>query len=133
MLDSTNMPADSLPIRAHSVAAKPPKRDRRKLLTKIDRRSPVGRRIDALKELFTAALSQDEISALKHLRIAEAAELKALAEQARGEYLRGGDVLLDDLVRIERKADHAVRGLGMVDRLRKPATLADYLTKAAGA
>ena len=37
--------------------------------------------------------------------------MKALAEQARGNYLRDGVGSLDNVVRIERRAEHAVRAL----------------------
>ena len=53
---------------------------------------------------------------MKRLRIGEAAQLKALAELARGDYMRDGAGSLDDIVRVERKASAAESALGIVER-----------------
>jgi len=106
------------------------KRDRRRTLTQIDMRSRLGKRIAELKNLFTAATGNDPSPVLR-MRIKLAAELSALAEQARGNLMRGeraGDVL-----RLERAAASAVRGLGELERKPKPPTLAEVLAQAAQA
>jgi hypothetical protein len=116
------------PISSHDVEK--PRRSRAVVLTYVDRRRPIGKRIAALTRLYTEALGGDgALSEMKRLRIGEAAQLKALAELARGDYMRDAKGSLDDVVRIERKASHAERALGIVD---KPArdqspSLAEYL------
>ena len=91
-----------------------PKRgDRRLRLTRVDKRSVAGQRIAELKALFKASLGDRPLTPMLAMRIAEASELKALAEKARGDYLRGGGGNLDDTIRAERRADQAVRALGI--------------------
>jgi hypothetical protein len=106
-----------------------PKRVRRRTLTKVDRRGRLGRRIAELAAIYTAALGADELSPMRRLRVAEAAELKAVAELARGDYMRGdARGSLDDIVRLERRAEQAVKALGIIDAAKpKPPTLAEYL------
>jgi hypothetical protein len=100
-----------------------PKRDRRLTLTKIDKRGRFGKRIAELRAIFIAALGDEaELSAMKRLRVEEAAQLKALAEQARGDFMRDGRGTLDDIVRCERKADQVVRTLGIGEAKRKPSS-----------
>jgi hypothetical protein len=106
---------------AHQRAADSPKRDRRLTLTRIDKRGRLGKRIAELKAIFIAALGDGaELSAMKRLRVEEAAQLKALAEQTRGDFMRDGRGTLDDIVRCERKADQAVRALGLSEAERRP-------------
>jgi hypothetical protein len=112
---------------APASAVEAPRRSRKRTLTKVNRGSIIGKRIDELKALFTAALGDDALAPMRRMRIAEAAELKALAEKARGDYLRDGVGVLDDIVRIERKADQAVRGLRINESKPKPPSLAEYL------
>ena len=58
---------------------------------------------------------------MRRLMVAEAAELKAVAELARGDYMRGNARgSLDDIVRLERRAEQAVRALGIIEAKRKP-------------
>jgi hypothetical protein len=60
--------------------------------------------------------------------VVEAAELKALTELARGNYLRSAEGNLDDVVRIERAAAAAVRAIGLPpEKGPKPPTLAERL------
>jgi hypothetical protein len=55
-----------------------------------------------------------ELSPLKREAIGEATQLKALAEDQRGAWLRGeATCSLDDLIRLERRASQAVRALGI--------------------
>ena len=77
------------------------KRDRRRTLTRIDRRSRLGKRIDELTILFAGALG-GELSPVRKLRIERAAQLSALAEQARGDHMRNEGT--SDIVRLERAA-----------------------------
>lgn len=108
----------------------PPKvrRSRTIVLTQVDKRTALGKRIVALAALYTASLGGvDALSPMKRHRIGEAAQLKALAERARGEYLREGRGSLDDVVRIERKASAAERALGIVERTAKSPSFRDRL------
>jgi hypothetical protein len=129
---------DSAPKIAAFGDVNAPKRDRRLTLTRIDKRGRLGKRIAELRAIFIAALGEEaELSAMKRLRVEEAAQLKALAEQPRGDFMRDGRGTLDDIVRCERKADQAVRALGLSEAKRKPPSpLAAHFAqpvKAAGA
>jgi hypothetical protein len=93
-----------------------PRRSRAKRLTTVNRSTRLGKRIDELKALFTETLGEDALTPMRRMRIAEAAELKAGAEVERGKWMRGeARCDLDELVRLERKADQAVRSLGLTD------------------
>jgi hypothetical protein len=105
------VPATAIGASGGSVA---PKRDRRRYLTKVDRRSRLGLRIKELTRLFTEATGGSP-TPLRKLKIARAAELTALAEKARGDFMRDGLATLSDIAAIERKADLAVRALGLAD------------------
>jgi hypothetical protein len=50
---------------------------------------------------------------MRKLKIEKAADLTAMAEQMRGDFMRDGKGTLDDIVRLERKADQAARALGI--------------------
>jgi hypothetical protein len=100
------------------------KRDRRRTLTRIDRRSRLGKRIDELTILFAGALG-GELSPVRKLRIERAAQLSALAEQARGDHMRNEGT--SDIVRLERAAAAAVRALGDLEAKPKTPTLAELL------
>ena len=76
--------------------------------------------------MLTAALGSVELTPMRRMKIEQAAQLTALAELARGRFMRDGEGTLDDIVRLERKADSAVRALGIVESKAKPASLADY-------
>ena len=104
------------------------RRSRTIVLTRVDRRTTLGKRIAELTAIYTAALGSDALSPMKRLKVDEAAQLKALAERARGSYLRHGEGSLDDIVRIERKASAAERALGIVERVRDATpSLEEYL------
>jgi hypothetical protein len=104
-------------------------RSRRKDLTTVDKRSRVYRRIRELETLFlsTFEIAGVALTPMRRMRIAEAAQLKALAEKARGDTLRGGAGSLDDVVRIERRADAAVRAIGLPSDAPRQPTLAEVL------
>lgn len=129
MVESQTIAAPNESRCAPSDSAKP-RRSRAIVLTRVDRRTALGKRIAELTALYFAALgSAGVLSPMKRLKVDEAAQLKALAELARGDYLRECKGTLDDVVRIERKASAAERALGIVDRQPRKATsdLAEYL------
>jgi|SRR5271166_3528650 len=104
-----------------------PRRTRAKRLTTVNRSTRLGKRIDELTALFVSAFPPDELTPLKREKIADAAQLKAIAEKARGEWMREGRGTAEDIVRLERKADHAVRQLGISEGKPRRPTLAEYL------
>jgi hypothetical protein len=107
-----------------------PKRDRRGRLTKIDGRRLIGKRIDELKALFTSEFSADDLTPMRRMRIAEAAELRAMAEAERGAWMRGeAKCSLDELVRLERRADQAVRKLGLEERPERKLLAVEFLAE----
>jgi hypothetical protein len=99
----------------------------------LDGRTRLQRRIRALRDSYLAAIGEAASPELRD-RCERAAQLVALAEDARCKALGGGIGLdhLEHLVRIENIADRAVRGLG-VDRRREPerSSLAEHLAKRA--
>jgi hypothetical protein len=105
------------------------KRDRKLTLTKVDKRGRFGKRVAELKAIFIAALGDEAgLSAMKRLRVEKAAQLTAIAELARGDFMRDGTGTLDDIVRCERKAEQAVRSLGISEAKReKRLTVQEYL------
>jgi hypothetical protein len=112
--------ATAAPLASRQADGNAPKRDRRLTLTKIDKRGRFGRRVAELTALFAASIS-GETSPMMRLKIEKAAQLTAIAELARGDFMRDGKGTLDDIVRLERKADQAVRALRLVDGPPKPA------------
>jgi hypothetical protein len=66
--------------------------------------------------VFAGALGGDrgELSPVRKLKIEHVAQLSALAEQARGDIMRGGKGT-GDIVRLERAAAAAVRALGELE------------------
>lgn len=118
------MSATSQPI----AGDRPVKRRRRLPRGPFDRRTRIARRRDALVKTFTAQLA-DEVTPALALKIVAAAELVALAERYRGQFMSGAsDVPLDDLIRLERLSSTAVRSLGLQHRAQlNTQTLSDYL------
>lgn len=118
---------------AHPSASPHRVQSRARKLTSVDRRTIIGKRIAELRDIYVTALNGlDAISPMKRLKVDEAAQLKALAEQARGDFMRDGKGSLDDIVRIERKAGAAERALGVVERPPARATgnpLADHFSR----
>jgi hypothetical protein len=126
------LPADTAPLARRHGDSAAPKRDRRQYLTKIDNRSRLGIRIRELKALFESAFPAGELTPLRREKIGDAAQLKALAEEQRGAWLRGeATCSLDDLVRIERRADQVVRALGIneASRTRKPSPIVEHFSR----
>jgi hypothetical protein len=129
MFEAARMPADALPSLAQQRVAIAPKRDRRLTLTKIDRRGRLGKRVADLTAMFGAAVG-DEQTPMRKLKVEKAAQLTAIAELARGDFMRDGKGTLDDIVRCERKADQAVRALGIEEpRGRPKLSVPEYLAR----
>jgi hypothetical protein len=121
--------ADRAPISAPQSATAAPKRDRRLTLTMVDKRGRLGKRIAELMAMFTAAVG-GELTPMRKLKVEKAAQLTAIAELARGDFMRDAVGVLDDIVRIERKADQAVRALGMTEaKPRAKLTIPEYLAQ----
>jgi hypothetical protein len=113
-----------------------PRRSRAQALTRVDRRLPLGRRIEALKAIYFEALGGAEgLSPMRRLKVDEAAQLKALAERSRGDFMRDGVGQLSDIVAAERRADMAVRAIGPPKERLKPltASVAEILDRLKGA
>jgi hypothetical protein len=129
MFEAFPSPAEVLPMPPPKSAVKVYKRDRKLTLTKVDKRGRFGKRVAELKAIFIAALGDEAgLSAMKRLRVEKAAQLTAIAELARGDFMRDGTGTLDDIVRCERKADQAVRSLGISEAKReKRLTVQEYL------
>jgi hypothetical protein len=97
---------------AHSLAGRWSDRPARISARTMDRRTLAWRRRCEYVQAYTQALgspTDDVILA----RIEAAAELRTTAELSRAQYLAGGDVSLEDLVRIENLAARAERSLGL--------------------
>jgi hypothetical protein len=96
-------------------------------LAQIDKRTRFGRRVSELASDFTEALGgRVGVSRVLATKIADAAQLKAIAEQVRADYLGGNKVTLGHLIRVERRADNAVNALGIVEP-EKPTGVKAYL------
>ena len=129
MFEAGQLAAAVSPSQARQSAIVAPKRDRRLTLTKIDKRGRLGRRVAELTGMFLAALG-GEPTPLKRMRVEKAAQLSAIAELARGDFMRDGRGTLDDIVRCERKADQAIRALGLDEkRGERKLTVPEYLAQ----
>jgi len=127
------VPAESVGItRAASAKPKPNKRRAR---VSIDKRFVLGRRVKQLTATFRERLGLDaDPDPLLLTAIERAAQLQALAEQAAARALRADPkVAYDDVVRLSRLADHAVRRLRLDRRnTTQQPSLADYLRARGG-
>jgi hypothetical protein len=93
----------------------------------IDQRSAIGRRLKDLAEGFADALGGwGKLSDIQAAQVRRAAEMVALAEQARHQALRDGNVDPDQLIRLENLAARSVKALHL-DLKREPDTLAALL------
>jgi hypothetical protein len=134
LLNGPSLPAGLPAVTAQTVGKQSstvaPKYVRpRRTLTRIDRRTALGKRIDELVGAYSAVLGgPDRLSPIMWLKVRTAAELVAIAERARGEYMRDGTGQLSDICALERKADLAVKQLRIVE-VSKPSqqSLAAYL------
>ena len=79
-----------------------------------------------------AAAAGAELTPMRKLKVQKAAELTAIAELARGDFMRDGKGTLDDIVRCERKADQAIGALGISEAprvAREPSPLAEHFSR----
>jgi hypothetical protein len=100
----------------------------------FDKRTGAGRRAHALTNHFRQRLGSIADDPVTATAIERAAQLQALAEEARARALRSDPkVTLDDVVRLNRLAEHAVRALHL-DRhnMKQQPSLADYLAARGG-
>jgi hypothetical protein len=114
-----------------SAEQKQPKRRRRSARRKTpDGRRWIVRRSRELAELYRSCLGDAANDPSMTIAIAKASELGALAEDMRARALRGETVSADDIVRVQRLADAAVRSLHL-DHKREPnrPSLKDYLAR----
>jgi hypothetical protein len=115
VFDTPTSVAHQSPPRARSRADGAPKRSRKRTLTAIDKRTVLGKRLIELRELFTAVLTATgvELSPMRRLQIDQASQALATAEHARGLYMREGHGDLADLITAERRADSAIKAIGL--------------------
>jgi hypothetical protein len=94
----------------------------------FDKRGGAGRRAHALTKHFRQRLGPIAEDPVTAGAIERAAQLQALAEEACARALRADPkVTLDDVVRLNRLAEHAVRALRLDRRNTQQPTLSDYL------
>ena len=97
-------------------------------------RSRQGARLRMLEKLFRAQLGEVANTPVAVLAIRRACELVMLAEDGRAKLIRGEDVDLSHLLRLEGVAARAISALGMplTRRDTSQPSLADYLADLAG-
>jgi hypothetical protein len=140
MADSVCLPSRAtMETPAESVSVTPvtsakPKPNKRRARVAIDKRFAVGRRIKELTATFRERLGFDaNPDPLLLTAIERAAQLQALAEQAAARALRADPkVAYDDVVRLSRLADHAVRRLRLDRNNTKQPSLSEYLAARGG-
>jgi hypothetical protein len=89
-----------------------PRRSRAKQLTFVNKSTRIGKRIAELTALFEGAVA-GEVSPLRRLKIDRAAQLVAIAERARGDFMRDGQGALDEILLAERRAAAACKAIGI--------------------
>jgi hypothetical protein len=132
--DGMDMPAESNTVASQTPA--PKRRNHRKAHKPFDRRFVLGKRVQLLAAIFAERLSLDttDPDPVLAAAIEKAARLTALAEQASARALRADPAIsLDDLVRLQRLADLAVRRLHLDRRTKEQPSLADVLRSQGGA
>jgi hypothetical protein len=125
--DTRSMPAEIAAITDATPAKRPNKRRARR---PFDRRYALGRRVKQLEQHFRARLGEVASDLVINTAIRRAAELVALSEAARARALSADPgVTMDDVVRLSRAADLAVRRLQLDrrDKLDDGPTLSDIL------
>jgi hypothetical protein len=96
---------------------------------RVSRRTRIGRRIEALMDIYKAALGR-ELSPALMLKVEAAAEANVVAEEARARFLSGDAAIsLDDVVRCDRRAASAVASLKLEERNAKPAPFLERLAQ----
>ena len=119
-----------MPVGSVTVASiTPPKRrNHRRARVRVDRRYALGRRVGKIAQHFRERLGSDADDPITSAAIQRAAELAALAESARARALRADpSVSMDDVVRLSRAADLAVRRLQLDRHKAAGQSLAEYL------
>jgi hypothetical protein len=128
--DTMDTPAECSTVASQTPAPKK-RRNHRRAHKLYDRRFAVGRRIKELTLTFRERLGLDEADhdPLLLAAIERAAQLQALAEQAAARALRADPkVAYDDVVRLSRLADHALRRLRLDRRnTKQQPSLANFL------
>jgi hypothetical protein len=125
------MPAESAAVT--SIAPAKPRPNKRRVKVRIDKRYALGRRVKELEATFRARLGADALDPVTDTAIRRAAEMVALAEAASARALRADPrVSMDDVVRLQRAADLAVRRLHLDRHKSSPAgpSLAHLLREA---
>lgn len=112
MFEAGQLPADVVPTPRPQRATVGPKRDRRLKLTKIDRRGRLGKRVAELTAMFAAAVG-GELTAMRRMKVERAAEMTAISELARGDFMRDGSGNLENILLAERRAAAACRAVGI--------------------
>ena len=69
MFEAGQLTADRTPLAVRQADGNAPKRDRRQLLTKIDGRLPLGKRIKRLVSLFEAAFPAEALVRSEERRV----------------------------------------------------------------
>ena len=95
LISANQSSADVSPLQLKQNAAVAPKRDRRLTLTKIDKRGRLGKRVAELTAMFTAAVGCEQ-TPMRKMKVDKAAQLTALSELARGDFMRDGKGTLDE-------------------------------------
>lgn len=97
--------------------------------------SSTAKRIRVLEREYTAAFGIVEINTILAKAIKDAAEWSTIAEELRGQRLRGEPVDMNELTKAERLARRAVADLGIKVEAAKPArdSLDEYLKRKAEA
>jgi hypothetical protein len=103
-------------------------------LVGIDNRSTRGRRRrDLIRGYIQALGGPEKVSSAVMLDVTRAVDLVLIAEQRRADALRGVEVDMGDLVRLEGAADRAVRRLGIKPGAQPSGpSLADYIAERYG-
>jgi hypothetical protein len=84
MFEASQVPSIATPSPRQVTDPAAPRRCRTKKLTSVNRSTRLGKRIDELKALFASAFSAADMTPMRREMIAEAAQLKAMAENERG-------------------------------------------------
>jgi hypothetical protein len=129
---------DIFPSRSAEAIAAPSSRDdpscerrsRAKRLTFVNRSTRLGKRIDELRKMFTEAVAERSQTPTLALKVEQAAQKTAVAELARGRYMRGEGDRLEAVMTAERLAERAVKALGLTDDPEPKASVLDNLRRA---
>jgi hypothetical protein len=97
---------------------------------RLDGRTKAAKRIKGLVEHYASALGGwQNLSPIRRQEVERAGTLTVIAEIARERFMLGEDISLDDVVRAERLALHAMRRLGIRQQEPPRQTLSQYLAE----